>query len=470
MRLLKNYSRNTDGNVAMMFSASLLMLLIATGAVLDHSSATQQQGKLQDMVDAATLAAAKSKEKDPKELQKIAEKVIEQHNTNDWDIKLIVTVVDDILNIEAATSYDTMLMGITGRDDMNVRVNAGSPIAAVTPIKLALVLDTTESMEGPNITALRVAANELIDELDDLEASVATSVVPFGQYVNVGTSRRMATWLNIDKDGTTETNNVCVPERITITPRECTPTGNTISYDRYSDGRYIGKGSYEEQNCTDAVYSYTGNDICTDRTTSYTWSGCVGSRQAPYNTQADFNSQRITGVMNETCGTELMPLTMNLNDAKSVINSLTTDGDTYLPSGIMWGWRTLSDSEPLKESAAVRKMETAKRKGESLRAMLVMTDGANSRSQGGSEPHLHESRDKTAANLRTSELCTAAKADGITIFTVGYRTDELSDETKSTLSACASTPGHNFDASNAAELKATFKEIAGQLDTTRLAF
>ena len=97
-----------------------------------------------------------------------------------------------------------------------------------------------------------------------------------------------------------------------------------------------------------------------------------------------------------------------------------------------------------------------------------MTDGNNTLSQGGSESHLHESKNEAKANERTLALCDGAKSDEIQIYTIGYRLQDASDEVKTVLQNCASSPAHYFDASNAKQLKETFRELAGKLDFTRL--
>jgi len=415
------------------------------------------------------LAAAKSKEKSPGKLKQIAQDVLDHHNLENWDIELIVTTENDMVKIEAKTTYDTVLMGLASRDEMKVSVNAGAPIAATTPIKLALVLDTTDSMAGANMNALKSATEELIEELEDIDAPVAASVVPFGQYVNVGTHRKGANWLDVAKDGTSETKEVCRDEVITITPRICTDTGRVLTRDDVRDGVVVGQISYNEQSCTQGEWQDTGVDICEMKTTSYEWRGCVGSRDTPYNTQADFGATRIKGVMNRSCGTPLQELTTDLDDIEDVVEDLTTNGDTYLPSGLIWGWRTLTQAEPLTSPSGLPTTGETRLTAPS-RVMLVMTDGGNTRSHGGQEDHHHDWSNVDNANTRSSAICEAAKEDGVVIFTVGYRMSDARAESRTLLQNCASLPSFYFSADNAAELKNAFTEIAGQLDVARLAW
>lgn len=464
--MLNRFKNDTDGNVAMMFAGTALTLILGIGAAIDFGSASNRKQDLQDMIDAATLAAAKANSIDQSELQTVVDTVVREHNEDGYEIKLEVQIIDGEVHVTGRTIYDTRIMGLAGQPTMNVSATAASPISALTPLKLALVLDTTESMSGDDITALKQASNALLDELDEFISPVAVSVVPFGQYVNVGTGRKNASWLDVSKDGTSTSEEHCFDEQITITPRQCTDTGRTETVRDIRDGRDFGTRTRNERNCTRAVTENTGNRICEIRTTTYEWHGCVGSRQAPYNEQAAFNSNRITGVMNETCGTELQELSTTFSTTRSTINALSTSGNTYLPSGVAWGWRTLQAAEPLNTNVNLKKPGFPEINPANV--MIFMTDGANTLTQGGSEPHLHEGGQGPEADQKTRALCAGAKADGVQIFTIGYRMQDAVGDAKSVLVDCATNPTNYYDASDANALKKAFKDIAGQLSRPRL--
>ena len=462
-----SFKEDTGGNVAMMFSVTALTLIVGIGAAVDYGSASSRQQSPQDMVDAATLAAAKSNSTDQSELEAIAAKVVAQHNEANNNITLDVSLVDGQVLVIGHSKYDTHIMKLAGKPEMAISASAASPIAALTPVKIALVLDTTDSMSG-DVTALKLASNALLDEIEEFVAPVAVSVVPFGQYVNVGTNRKGSSWLEVsNKDGTSETSEYCYPETRTISPRVCTPTGRMITYPDIRDGRNFGDIQREETSCTGGETELTGQEICEMRTTTYAWNGCVGSRQAPYNEQAAFGTNWIEGVLNVNCGSELQELTTSLTQVRSTISSLTTAGNTYLPSGVMWGWRTLQDAEPLKSTVDIKLQKDTNAKP--VKVMVFMTDGANTKTQGGSEPHRHEGSSGPAADEKTRAICEAAKADGIQIYTIGYRMSSSVTDAKDVLIDCATSPSHYKDADSASELKAVFKELAGSRSLARLA-
>jgi Flp pilus assembly protein TadG len=474
MKLTKtelSYKSNIGGNVAMMFSFCVAAVIGTIGLAIDYSAATGKEQSLQSIIDAATLAASKSKETEEDALNEIVAAVIAQHNVEGWDVDYTLNIVNDTIQLEASVIYDTQLMGFVGRDQIPLNVKAASPISKRTPVRLSLVLDTTSSMQGANIVAARQAANAMMDDLEGLDSPVAVSLVPFGQYVNVGMSQASASWLDISRNGDVVTD--CYDEYITITPQVCTPTGNMITRDVVQDGVVTGTQTYEQQNCTSAVREPTGNEICTDRT--YSWAGCVGSRNAPHNERAR-SAPRIPGILNlsgksdESCGSELRPLTTDLQSIKASITSLDTAGSTYLPSGIIWGWRTLQDQEPFVTPASVKALVDDD--ASPVRALVIMTDGGNTLSQGGDGYYAgderHRKTNEAEANARTAAVCEAAKDDGLMIFTIGYRMGLDREDAKLLLEACASSTSNYFDASNASQLKKAFKDVAGQLDMARL--
>jgi len=168
--------------------------------------------------------------------------------------------------------------------------------------------------------------------------------------------------------------------------------------------------------------------------------------------------------MNERCGTEMLPLVKNLRKVTRKINDLEVRGETYMPAGVIWGWRALQKDAPLTE---IRNSYKRKRSTDPINAMVVMTDGHNTLSQHNGQI-THNGRNEDDANERTERICESAKKDGIQIYTVGYRMGAGRGAMEKLLKSCASEQDNFFDAKNAEELKSAFKNIADRLNMTRL--
>ncbi len=356
------------------------------------------------------------------------------------------------VRVNVASQYNTFLMGMFGRPTVDLAVVSEAPLGSSEPVNIALVLDTTGSMRGTKLTSLKTAANNLITLLDGYDNdSLKVSVVPFSQYVNVGMSRRSASWIDVPDNSSRTGAEVCPTRRDLISRTNCRMENRT----RYNDGVPY---TVRVRVCDD-VWGERYRDTsrpCYTRTHNRRWYGCVGSRNAPWNERVAYSGRKIPGLMNTRCGTEIRPLTTNMNTVKSTINALTARGWTYIPSGIAWGWRALDTNEPLTEARGPYAANTKK-------VMIIMTDGANTRSKNGMG---HNGRDVGKANRTTADMCGNVKDSDIEIYTIAY--DITDNATKNLMRNCATNAGMYFDASNAAELNAAFEEIGRNLIRVRL--
>jgi len=479
--MLKKYLLNTSGNFGIMFALFSTVLVLSIGVAVDFAGMTKQRQALQNYIDAAVLAAVTSDTEDLDELQQIVDERIALLNVDGWNISAPIRFEGDDLVIDASSEYNTFLMGtamqLLGQENdgkIDVGTSTASPLLKSIPINVALVLDTTDSMAGDNIIALRNAATALINDLEVLDSDVNISLVPFGQYVNI-LSQEGEPWLDTSLDNSTDNiTNEPYTTRDTLTANICTPTGRIIpGKAKKVDGVIIGYDpDSPEQNCTGATYGpeYTAFQ---NYQIDYEWHGCAGSRDNGDNDKAAFDGVRIPGAMEITksgdvnsvqsarCGEELIPLNDDFANLRSVIGTLTTSGDTYLPSGLMWGWRTLSPEVPFTEAAANPEGTVS--------AIIFMTDGFNTRSQNGV---LHNGRTEDAGVTLGARLCENIKMDGIQMYTVAYDMPTIADAepTKTMLRNCASDASSSYTPDNAAQLKSDFKEIGNKLKNVRLKY
>jgi len=233
--------------------------------------------------------------------------------------------------VSATNKIPTYFAGIFGRSGLDIGT-ASSALYSNRNLDIALVLDTTFSMNGSKMSSLKTAATNLVDTFDDFQNdNLRVSVVPFAQYVNVGLSRRNANWLDVPAD-----------EVINYTKRDVVSRSNCRNVRRRGNRDGV-PTSWTARVC-DNVYGapYTAQWTAT-------WRGCVGSRFAPYHERAEFAGNRIPGLLNKNrvkCGTEIRPLTKNMNQVKQTIDAMRANGDqTYIPSGLAWGWRALDNRD-----------------------------------------------------------------------------------------------------------------------------
>ena len=161
--------------------------------------------------------------------------------------------------------------------------------------------------------------------------------------------------------------------------------------------------------------------------------------------------------------TSVVPLSTDRGALKASIDSLTANGWTAGHLGIAWSRYLISPdwagiwpvaSTPLGYTAPKTK-----------KAVILMTDGKfnTEYASGASDPH--DQPDESVD--RAEATCDALKADGVIVYAVAF---QAPTEGQEVLEYCAtSTADHYFNATNGAELKAAYEEIAGQLSGVRVA-
>ena len=270
--------------------------------------------------------------------------------------------------------------------------------------------------------------------------------MPFTYYVDVGLAYRNASWITGAQDSSTTTYgcwdtypNVVYSNPVTISatcyndgiPYDCSYTNYTVNY-----------GAPVQQ--------------CGNQTSTYTWYGCVGSRNYPLDLQDSVDSaNKVPALLNYSCPAALQRLTNDSTTVKAQIDAMTAMQDTYIAPGLLWGWRVLSPNAPFADGAAYGTAAT--------KVMVLLTDGANTHSANYPD---HEGTDVATSNQITAQTCTNIKAAGIVIYTIAF---QVTDPTiKNILANCASGPPNYFDADSIGAMQSAFATIGAKLNAVRL--
>jgi Mg-chelatase subunit ChlD len=439
---------DTRGSVSIIAALSIIGLMGMVGLAIDYNRLTSSRQELQKLADTALIAAATSARvnQDP---QTAAENSLSVNWATKRRESTASIVISNLPNNEleglATTKLPMTFARILGWKTVDISVKA-SVVYGQSSVELALVLDTTGSMTGQPLSDLQSATKTLLDNAyapPGATEKVKVAVVPFAQYVNVGVGNRNKPWMSVPANSTT-TSNQCTTTSPIIGVSNCT----TKTATGYNDGVAY---TYTYQDCQ---YTY-GPPVttCGPQTTSSTWNGCAGSRNYPQDNDAKVSSgQPVPGVMDAWCGTEILRLTKERSEIDDKISSIVAGGETYIPAGLLWGWRAISPDAPFADGTAYTGSNVAKK------AMVLMTDGANTKSPNYPD---HEGYDANKANQLMAETCAAIKAQKITLYTVAFNvTDQAA---KDRLSACASSPAQFFDAPSASQLSAAFQKIGQTL-------
>jgi hypothetical protein len=313
-----------------------------------------------------------------------------------------------------------------------------------------LVLDVTGSMSGDKIVTLRKAATDFVNAVIDGEG-VRVGVVPFSNYVNIGTENRTLDGFDIPAD-----TRVCTTQTVNTTKTTCT---GFVWKTCYNDG--VPYQCKQNTGCTTVVTGTKEQQSCTGSV----WTGCVGSREPPLNAQDSDPATAIPGVLNSCNKSKMVRLTDNKTALLNAIKNLNASGSTYIPGGLMMGWHALSPLDPLPDGSAYEADVPP------VRAIVLMTDGENTVSKTNKKP-THGGSSQSAADTLTKTLCANIKQEAtvesraaIQMFTIAFQIDD--DATRDMLEDCADE-GNYYNATDSDDLIAAFEEIVGRLSRLRL--
>ena len=139
----------------------------------------------------------------PKTLSRQTNSKARVDNVSISELKTTESSIDLFLKGQIRTNF----MKLAGIYTVDVRASALAERAVTGSVEVALVLDNTWSMSevGPTgvtkIATLKTAAQSLVTELmNNKKASVRIGIVPYADYVNVGTKYRGSSWLSVPDD------------------------------------------------------------------------------------------------------------------------------------------------------------------------------------------------------------------------------------------------------------------------------
>lgn len=316
-----------------------------------------------------------------------------------------------------------------------------------TNIETSLMLDVTGSMSGSKISDLKLAAKDLIDIVvwdnqNDVKSRVA--IAPFAEAVNVGTTLAPLVRGTVANGTNPTTDN----------------PGSGYQYFKFT--KKGGGGTYTYKISSSCVTERTGNDKYTDVAPN-TSSTRVG-RHYP-STSGTCSLENSDAEVNT-----IQPLSSDKTMLKRRIDKLKLAGSTAGQIGTAWAWYLLSPNfNYLYPSSSAAASYTAEK---NKKIAVLMTDGDyNTEYWNGVESKSSYSADANysptngTAESQAPQLCTAMKAKGIEVYTVGF---QVSSAAKTLLKNCATDESHYYDATSGESLRQSFRDIALKISTLRL--
>ncbi|MBP0439269.1 pilus assembly protein [Tianweitania sediminis] len=186
--MLLSFRSDRGGNFAILSAVLVVPLAISAGVMIDLSTISRTKTELQNALDAAALAVAREGVNlSDARAREIADGFV-RTNFDPAVTQLNLIRAGNSVTVSGNTKAHMAFGGLLGYENWNVSVSSQADIA-YAKYEIALVLDTTGSMAGGKLIAMKDAVLGLIDTMsaqvtnpDDLKFSL----VPFSSFVNVG--------------------------------------------------------------------------------------------------------------------------------------------------------------------------------------------------------------------------------------------------------------------------------------------
>jgi Flp pilus assembly protein TadG len=520
LHMIKNLTRDTGGTVAVLFGICFIALALGGGVAVDFVRGSRQQMALASAVDAAALAAAVSKITDEAELEQLVHEYIEQNFTNKYpglSFDVDVVVGENTVQVTAHQQMETTIMRIAQIDTMDLGATA-EVTRGGKGAEVVLVLDNTGSMlTNDKIGDLKTAVADLTEVLFGDNATsefLKIGIVPFSTTVNIGPQYTDVTWLDhtglnpISKLNFTDTTkhnrwawdqlsnrdwNGCVEQR---------QVANGIDYDVDDTPPSIATPATlfplyfapDEPTNANNASSKTGwgsgfvNSYLADWKSSESVSNSTKNNTSLIDRQRRHQKYMSVSISGDgpayNCGiAPLTPLTNVKQTVLDAIDDMIADGNTNIASGVGWGLRVLSSTEPFTEGVDYDDENWRK-------IMIVMTDGENvwgdrnnmNKSMYGGYGYISQSaprlnianvtNSRSVYDTRTAKACDVVKSatgdpdNPIVVYTITF--GSLDDTAKTLMENCATDSEKYYHAPDGATIQTVFQNIAEEINKVYL--
>ena len=156
------------------------------------------------------------------------------------------------------------------------------------------------------------------------------------------------------------------------------------------------------------------------------------------------------------CPVAMMGLNYDWTAMSNLVDSMTPNGNTNQPIGLVWGWQSLVGGGPL--TAPLTSSDYTYQK-----IIILLSDGLNTQDRWYSN---QTSIDNRMLASDSSGTCANIKAAGITIYTIQVNTG--GDPTSTLLQDCASSANKFVLLTSSTQIPTTFSQIGTALTQLRL--
>ena len=397
---IKSFASSTAGSTGMLFGLIAVPLLLAAGAAIDYVRLADRQTEIGAALDGAALAAATAKGASDQQRVDILKNYFDENlKASGHTTELKVNLTGTTVVASAKEPVPTLLMRLGGIPTMLAEVDTEVMLPTAGKAEVVMVLDYSGSMASSNkYSRMAAAAKDMVTRLAaSTEAgNLKVGLVPFSAMVRTTMPAAYVTQPGKNGSWTGCTQDRVAPYNTGV----ATPGALPDTKWGYFDNTYENQGGYD---CS----AYAAKKL------------------------------------------DIMPLTNDFNAVNAKLDAMRPLGNTNIPLGAEFGWNLLDNAAPYSQAAPYT--DTQNRK-----YLILLTDGVQTSSQWGPG----KSRNVQNGQKNLVSLCSAMRAEGITVFAIAY--DITDKNVTSLLKQCA--PGKYFEPdAGGNSINLVFAEITSQI-------
>ena len=460
------FKRDERGTVTYFAIFMLMMMLLVGGIAVDLMQNEMTRTRVQNTLDRAVLAAADLDQ--PLEPDAV---VADYFNKAGMGNYLTSVAVDQGINyrtVEAradATTH-TQFMRLMGVPILDVPARSGAE-ERVQNVEISMVLDISGSMATNNkMQNLRDAADVFIDTVltPDTQDLVSVTLVPYSEHVNVGEEI-------FDSLNTVDRHDFSYCLEIPNSEFSSTSLNTSITYDQMQHYQWNFDGYNNDR--TDTVCPrYDYEEITLVSNNPGLLKGQVAQMQPRAGTSIFLGMKWAVAFLDPST----RDLITSVNVQKLAAGEQVITGGSIGAAGMAGRPKAYNDPETLKTIILMTDGEHDK----SMRISSSVYANANHYAHWNNYnfnwylsnyvPYYYRSSwywekyNKTTGDTLLDNICDAAKAQGIIIWTIGF---EVEDHGANVMTNCASSPSHFFRVEGV-EISEAFEAIAKQINQLRL--
>ncbi|MDJ0821418.1 MAG: pilus assembly protein TadG-related protein [Paracoccaceae bacterium] len=524
---MQEFRADEGGNITIFSALMLILILTITGAAVDIVRFEAVRGKMQSTMDRAVLAAADlDQEQDPIAVVNdymakagLASVLSDVHVEQGLNYRTVTATGQGTL--------DTIFLHMSGFDTLTAPSHSVAE-EKVSNVEISMVLDISGSMGGDRIVNMRDAAKEFIDTViqpADAPGLTTVSLVPYNATVNLGST--FGSYWTLDElhdysrcviFDDAEFNDTSITPTETLTrlghfdrysqdtsstaiPSPWCRTSDEGAVVAHSENATALKAHIDSLNAGGntaidlgmkwgvALLDKAARPAMAAMATDDVISDAAGARPADFDDNEVIKFVVVMTDGENTSQYDLEPQHKygmsdvwiddrgNSNPSDDRFSVLVDDNSGSNNDVYFWeryedhNWNTRNRSTP-DGGADARRMTNAElfaRFGTKAAAIKFLTrpyfDGFVSQSEYWDMYYATETIvDGNSADSRLSDICQAAKDEGVVVFAIGFEAPQAGQDA---MLDCASSASHYFDV-DGVDLTDTFHAIARQINNLRL--